>query len=76
MSPAIETVTNGAATALKPIKPPSTEGTDGPNSLVSSLPPNFIGGNRLEAAPPSAVRDFVAAHGGHTVITSVSSEPL
>ncbi|KAJ5502949.1 ATP-grasp fold subdomain 1 [Penicillium fimorum] len=35
------------------------------------LPSHFIGGNALESAPPSAVKDFVAAHEGHSVITSV-----
>jgi len=33
---------------------------------------HFIGGNRLENAPPSKVKDFVATHDGHTVITNVS----
>jgi hypothetical protein len=33
---------------------------------------HFIGGNKLENAPSSAVKDFVAAHDGHTVITNVS----
>lgn len=37
-----------------------------------NLADHFIGGNRLEAAPPSAVKDFVADNDGHTVITSVS----
>lgn len=32
---------------------------------------HFIGGNRLENAPPSKVKDFVASHDGHTVITNV-----
>ncbi|KAI2642937.1 acetyl-CoA carboxylase [Xylaria nigripes] len=32
---------------------------------------HFIGGNRLENAPPSKMKDFVAAHDGHTVITNV-----
>lgn len=36
------------------------------------LPAHFIGGNRLENAPPSKVKDFVAEHDGHTVITNVS----
>ncbi|KAJ5143910.1 uncharacterized protein N7515_002697 [Penicillium bovifimosum] len=35
------------------------------------LPSHFIGGNALESAPPSAVKDFVASHDGHSVITSV-----
>ena len=33
---------------------------------------HFIGGNRLANAPPSVVKDFVAEHDGHTVITNVS----
>ena len=37
-----------------------------------ALPPHFIGGNHLEAAPASSVKDFVASHEGHTVITNVS----
>jgi acetyl-CoA carboxylase/biotin carboxylase 1 len=36
-----------------------------------NLAPHFIGGNRLDLAPPSKVKDFVAAHDGHSVITSV-----
>lgn len=36
------------------------------------LPSHFIGGNQLGVAPPGKVKDFVAAHGGHTVITNVS----
>ncbi|KAI0128302.1 acetyl-CoA carboxylase [Xylariales sp. AK1849] len=35
------------------------------------LADHFIGGNKLENAPPSPVKDFVAAHDGHTVITNV-----
>lgn len=37
---------------------------------------HFIGGNRLENAPPSKVKDFVASHDGHTVITNVSAPEL
>jgi acetyl-CoA carboxylase / biotin carboxylase 1 len=33
--------------------------------------PHFIGGNQLSKAPPSKVKDFVAASDGHTVITNV-----
>jgi acetyl-CoA carboxylase/biotin carboxylase 1 len=36
-----------------------------------NLPSHFIGGNSLEVAKPSAVKDFVAKHDGHSVITSV-----
>ncbi|KAF9531776.1 acetyl CoA carboxylase [Crepidotus variabilis] len=31
----------------------------------------YIGGNSLDKAPPSIVKDFVKEHGGHTVITKV-----
>lgn len=33
---------------------------------------HFIGGNRIERAPESKVKAFVAANDGHTVITNVS----
>lgn len=36
-----------------------------------NLAPHFIGGNELSQAPPSKVKDFVAANDGHTVITNV-----
>ena len=44
-----------------------------PSSFAAkaNLPSHFIGGNELANAPPSKVKDFVAAHDGHTVITSV-----
>jgi len=32
---------------------------------------HFIGGNKLENAPSSKVKDFVKQHDGHTVITNV-----
>ncbi len=38
-----------------------------------NLPDHFIGGNKLENAAPGSVKDFVAAHDGHTVITNVST---
>lgn len=37
-----------------------------------SIADHFIGGSRLENAPSSKVKDFVAQHDGHTVITNVS----
>lgn len=36
-----------------------------------NLASHFIGGNHLDAAAPSSVKDFVAQHEGHSVITSV-----
>jgi acetyl-CoA carboxylase / biotin carboxylase 1 len=50
---------------------------NGVNGVPSSysakfdLQPHFIGGNELSKAPPSKVKDFVAQHDGHTVITKV-----
>lgn len=41
-----------------------------------NLPSHFIGGNELGQAPPSKVKDFVAANGGHTVITNVREKPF
>jgi len=40
-----------------------------------NLAPHFIGGNHLEVAPASLVKDFVANNDGHTVITSVRLTP-
>lgn len=36
-----------------------------------NIAPHFIGGQGIEKAPPSVVKDFVLANGGHTVITNV-----
>lgn len=52
-------------------------GTSTTNGHVSSraakynLPSHFIGGNHLEVAAPSNVKDFVDQHDGHSVISSV-----
>lgn len=37
------------------------------------LADHFIGGNKLQNAAPGPVKDFVASHDGHTVITNVST---
>ena len=36
-----------------------------------SVPELYVGGNRLDVATPSKIKDFVATHGGHTVIEKV-----
>jgi acetyl-CoA carboxylase/biotin carboxylase 1 len=58
---------------------PATNGVNGHKASASrswqdkhDLPAHFIGGNKLSAAPPSAVKEFVAQSDGHSVITSVS----
>lgn len=47
--------------------------TNGSTSYAAKhkLADHFIGGNKLENAAPGPVKDFVAAHDGHTVITNV-----
>lgn len=54
--------------------PEATNGSNGHASYAEkhNIAPHFIGGNRLENAPASKVKDFVAQHDGHTVITNVS----
>lgn len=52
----------------------SSNGANGQASYaeIHNIAPHFVGGNRLENAPASKVKDFVAQHDGHTVITNVS----
>ncbi len=58
---------------------PHTNGTvpimNGSTSYAAkhNLADHFIGGNKLENAPAGPVKDFVASHDGHTVISSVRS---
>ena len=68
MAPGVveEPHTNGTVT------PKSHPGKEGSYASRHKLHPHFIGGNHLEAAAPSRVKDFVAHNDGHTVITSVS----
>jgi hypothetical protein len=40
------------------------------------LPSHFIGGNYLDSAPASALKDFVQKSDGHSVITSVRNAVL
>lgn len=49
-----------------------TNGSPSSYAAKHNIASHFIGGNELSQAPPSSVKDFVAAHDGHTVITSVS----
>ncbi|OGE52934.1 hypothetical protein PENARI_c009G08235 [Penicillium arizonense] len=48
-----------------------TNGNGSSMAAKYNIPSHFIGGNSLESASPSSVKDFVAAHDGHSVITSV-----
>lgn len=71
-------VTNGqAGDSVKPHTNgivPIVNGASQSYSARHKLPDHFIGGNKLENAPNSKVKDFVAAHDGHTVITNVSGQ--
>ena len=51
---------------------PEVNGHGSSYAAKHNLAPHFIGGNRLNVAAPGRVKDFVASHDGHTVITSVS----
>lgn len=68
------TATNGGAETSTTIT--NTKEAGSSYSAKFKLPSHFHGGNSLESAPPSAVKDFVAAHDGHTVITKASPRVL
>ncbi len=62
---------NGNGNGVKPNGTvPITNGTIS-YAAKHKLADHFIGGNKLENAAPGPVKDFVAAHDGHTVITYV-----
>lgn len=42
---------------------------------LHNIADHFIGGNKVENAKDSKVKDFVIANNGHTVITNVSILP-
>ena len=63
--------TNGTSQA-NGITVPVVNGHTSSYAAKHNLAAHFIGGNHLEAAESSKVKDFVASHDGHTVITSVS----
>lgn len=50
----------------------TANGTPSSGAARYNLPSHFIGGTHLGVAAPGKVKDFVAAHDGHTVITNVS----
>lgn len=65
--------TNGAGSAVNGSR--TVPVTNGKASWAEKhkVHDHFIGGNRLDKAPASKVKDFVAAHDGHTVITNVGN---
>lgn len=48
---------------------------DDVSARYKNLAQHFIGGSHLDVAPPGKVKDFVAEHEGHTVISKVSRVP-
>ena len=69
------TVTDGVGANTNGAVVPKMNGAAKSASRFSHkhLPSHFIGGNHLDAAASSKVKDFVIANNGHTVITSVSA---
>jgi acetyl-CoA carboxylase/biotin carboxylase 1 len=63
--------TNNMAGAAQKEVNGSANGAPSSYAAKFDLAPHFIGGNHLAAAAPGKVKDFVAAHDGHTVITNV-----
>ena len=64
---------NGASPPLKSHLNGTVPIANGRTSYAAKhkLADHFIGGNRLENALAGPVKDFVAKHDGHTVITNV-----
>lgn len=70
-------ITNGADSGSVPRNGVVVPQSNGKASYaeLNKVADHFIGGNKLENAPDSKVKDFVAENDGHTVITNVSSAP-
>jgi acetyl-CoA carboxylase/biotin carboxylase 1 len=66
---------NGTAPTLKSHLNGTVPSVNGRSSYAAKhkLADHFIGGNRLENAVAGPVKDFVANHDGHTVITNVGT---
>lgn len=65
---------NGASAATHTNGASHTNGAPSSYAAKHNIAPHFIGGNHLQAAGPSKVKDFVQTCDGHTVITKVSFE--
>ena len=65
--------TNGVKSPTNGVTVPVVNGHASSYAAKHNLAPHFIGGNHLAVAESSRVKDFVASHDGHTVITSVST---
>jgi len=64
---------NGTAGAVHASASAQTNGSPSSYSAKHNLAPHFIGGNHIQAADPSKVKDFVQSYDGHTVITKVGT---
>ena len=65
-------LTNGDAPPAKGAKEAHSRNPSS-YSAKFNIPPHFVGGNHLSAAPAGSVKDFVANNDGHTVISNVRS---
>ena len=61
-------------TTVNGTKGATTNGDHSSWQARHEVPSHFIGGNHLDAAPASGVKDFVQNCEGHSVITSVRSK--
>ncbi|KAM3067087.1 acetyl-coenzyme-A carboxylase, variant 2 [Clarireedia jacksonii] len=66
-----DATTNGNKPHTNGTVPVMSNGSGSSYAAKHNIADHFIGGNRLEDAPASKVKDFVAHHDGHTVITNV-----
>lgn len=73
-----ETLGNGASNGYQSRRASVAPHSNGKASYAElhKVADHFIGGNRIEKAPESKVKDFVASNDGHTVITNVSTFKL
>jgi acetyl-CoA carboxylase/biotin carboxylase 1 len=69
-------LTDIMAGAQKSASNGTANGSPSPAAAQYDLPSHFIGGSHLGVAQPGKVKDFVAAHGGHTVIKNVRDHPM
>ncbi|PQE09301.1 acetyl- carboxylase protein [Rutstroemia sp. NJR-2017a BVV2] len=67
----VDATANGSKPHTNGTVPVMGNGSGSSYAAKHNIADHFIGGNRLENAPASKVKDFVAHNDGHTVITNV-----
>ena len=68
----VDATANGSKPHTNGTVPVMGNGSGSSYAAKHNIADHFIGGNKLENAPASKVKDFVAHNDGHTVITNVS----